>query len=442
MNAWYQYTKNPIWLERINSLIDGIDKIVEHKDGYAFFPVYGKYDREYLRSCYVKGGWGDKVEPTNEKFGEEGSLFNHQGHVPGGMATAYLLSGNDKALSLSGELVNFLVKPKLWADWEKGDYPDVIGAEHAHWQGHWHGHINVLRAILDYAVVTNNSRLKLFARDGYEWARQKKLGCIGFFDDQGCGTGRLLGLAVKLSYYGIGDYWEDVDQYIRNYGIEMQIVPEDLPYLRQLSDYDRDEKSEKILNASIGGFGCDRRKKAIWLCCSPHGNMGIFYAWDGALRYQDGIARINLLLNRASPWMDVDSYLPYEGKVVLKNKKAQEAYVRIPLWVADNTVHCFVNNKEIDAAWSGRYLHFKNLKVDDNLTIEFPMVERIEKWTVGPDPFSPKEIVYTCHFKGNTLIEISPPLHPSLFGRRKHFLANKAPMRKVTRFVTPVVLEW
>ena len=29
--------------------------------------------------------------------------------------------------------------------------------------------------------------------------------------------------------------------------------------------------------------------------------------------------RYNLLLNRASPWMDIDSYIPYEGKVVLKN---------------------------------------------------------------------------------------------------------------------------
>ena len=31
---------------------------------------------------------------------------------------------------------------------------------------------------------------------------------------------------------------------------------------------------------------------------------------------------MNLLLNRASPWIDVDSYLPYEGRVQLKNKTA------------------------------------------------------------------------------------------------------------------------
>ena len=29
---------------------------------------------------------------------------------------------------------------------------------------------------------------------------------------------------------------------------------------------------------------------------------------------------VNLLLNRASPWVDVDSHIPYEGRVDLKVK--------------------------------------------------------------------------------------------------------------------------
>ena len=162
----------------------------------------GDYEGEYLRSCYVKEGWKNTVEPTNEKFGEEGSLFNHQGHVPARWLLLTFSSGNEKALRLSGELVRFSAKPKMWADCDKGDYPMVAGADHAHWQGHWHGYINTLRAILDYAVAVNDPRLMLFAREGYEWARQKNLGRIGYFDGQGCGTGRIIGLAVKLSYCG------------------------------------------------------------------------------------------------------------------------------------------------------------------------------------------------------------------------------------------------
>ncbi len=431
MDAWYQYTGNPVWNDRINGLVNGIDKIVVHKGDYAYFPVHGRYEGEYIRSCYVKEGWGDTVEPTNEKFGEEGSLFNHQGHVPGGMATWYLLSGNKDALRLSGELVRFLIKPQFWADWSKGDYPGVVGADHAHWQGHWHGHLNTLRAILDYAVATGDTRLMAFVRDGYEWSRQINLARIGYFDSQGCGTGRIIGLAVKLSYYGIGDYWEDVDCYIRNHGIEMQIVPEDMDYIRGLAGTNLNATAETLLTKNIGGFAGRPSKDCTWLCCSPHGYLGIFYAWDGILRYDKGIARVNLLLNRASPWMDIDSYLPYEGKVVIKNKQAKEAFVRIPLWVDKDAVQATLGEGKLANTWFGQYLRFENIKAGDVLTIEFPMVETKEKWGG-----------HNCHFKGNTLIETSPPIHPCLYTRRRQFLENHAPSKNVVRHVTEKVLLW
>jgi mannose/cellobiose epimerase-like protein (N-acyl-D-glucosamine 2-epimerase family) len=67
--AWYQYTGDPAWKERIDRMVDGMDKkLVVHKGDYAYIPVYGYYEAEYLRSCYTPKGWKDTVEPTNEKF--------------------------------------------------------------------------------------------------------------------------------------------------------------------------------------------------------------------------------------------------------------------------------------------------------------------------------------------------------------------------------------
>jgi hypothetical protein len=457
MVAWAQCTGDPAWKDRIDRLVDGLDKIlVVHKDDYAYFPVHGHYEEEYNRSCYTRKGWRDTVEPTNEKFGEEGSMFNHQGNMPGGMATSYLLTGNKKALRLAGELVRFLTKPKFWADWAKGDYEDVAGAEHAHWLGHWHGHLNTLRAILDYAVVTHDARLMGFVRDGYEWARQKHLARIGYFETQGCACGRIIGLAVKLSLVGVGDYWEDVDQYIRNHGIEMQIVPDDMEHLRRVAGRCWDERADWI-EKSVGGYAGTLNKECVWLCCSPHGNMGLFYAWDGMLRYDDGVAQVNLLLNRASPWLDIASYLPYEGKVVIKNKKAKEAFVRIPLWADKNAVRSKVGNREVANVWfaQSRYLRFEGLKSGDTLTIEFPMVETEEKWTTMLPMMTEgnkyKTKVATCRFKGNTVIEISSPLYDfeprtpyyALYKHRaEKYRATTAPMMKVTRFVTPLSLKW
>jgi len=375
-------------------------------------------------------------------------------------------------LRLAGEMVRFLTKPQFWADWKNGDYPGVVGAEHAHWEGHWHGHVNTLRAILEYAIATNDARLKAFVRDGYEWTRQQGIARIGLVGDtQGCGCGRLIGLAIKLTDAGIGDYWEDIDLYIRNQGSEMQFVPEDIPFLEKtIADYSEAKRpkglildqamgtSENTVSASIGGFSLGtatigRLFKSSWaLCCSPWGNMGIFYAWEATLRYdeQTDRARVNLLLNRASPWMDIDSYLPYEGKVVLKNKKTKEAFVRIPLWVDKKAVRCRINNEQENPIWFGNYFWIADLKTQDVVTITFPVEERIERWTEPPAswnirPMYDEGTIFSCRFKGNTLIDVDPPLTPGsqLYGRRmEKYAPSEAPMKQVTRYVSPFSLTW
>lgn len=463
--AWYQYTGHSGWKDLIDRMVDGMDRVlVVHKQDYAYFPVHGWIDYEYFRSCYIKGrGWKDIAEPETEKGGEEGSLFNHQGHLPGALATWYQLTGNKQALRLSGELVRFLTKPKFWGDYKGGEYPGVVGTEHAHFEGHWHGHINTLRAILEYAMATNDQRLKAFVRDGYEWARQGGMARIGLFgDNQGCACGRILGLAVKLTYAGVGDYWEDVDQYIRNQGVEMQFTPDDVPYLQQIGRGKPSPPgyagltSDHVIERTMGGFSnhIPPLKISSSGCCTPHGHMGLFYAWDGTLRYKDGLAQVNLLLNRASPWMDIESHLPYEGKVVLRNKTAREALVRIPLWADPKTMECRIGEKSASPVWMGRYLRFSGLRPGDRVTIEFPVEERIEHWTAPPQEsfpgytlltVMPQGTPYTFKFKGNTLVELTPALAPGswLYQQRpERFRTGKAPVREVTRFETPFVLRW
>ena len=104
-----------------------------------------------------------------------------------------------------------------------------------------------------------------------------------------------------------------------------------------------------------------------------------------------------------------------------------------------------VLSKRLRTIQFGQYLRIADLKTNDIITIEFPMLETTETWTIphkkvwgsGPDSF-----VHTCRFKGNTLIEITPPIHKASFGRRKHYLEDKAPVRKVNRYVTEKVLRW
>jgi hypothetical protein len=139
----------------------------------------------------------------------------------------------------------------------------------------------------------------------------------------------MIGLAVKLTYAGVGDYWEDVDQNTRNQGVETQFTEEDIPHLQKIAERrpaplkDPGLTSDDVLARTVGGFSnhVPPLKVRSSGCCTPHGNMRLFYAWDVTLRYSDEVAQINLLLNRASPWMDIDSHLPYEGRVVLIRTK-------------------------------------------------------------------------------------------------------------------------
>lgn len=465
MIAWYQITGDPIWKKKIDGLVDGLAKIAVYKDDYAYIPIFGFYEEDYLRSCYTQKGWKDTREPINEKDGEEGSLFNHQAHLPGALATWYQLTGNQQALELSGKLARFLSKPKFWADF--GDpNNDLVGNERAHWVGHLHGHVNCLRAILEYAIAADDPRLKDFVREGYEWSRHFGLARIGYVgDNQGCGCARLIGLAVKLSDAGIGDYWEDVDGYIRNLGTEQQFVPEDLPFMRQLSESQSAPPQTEsgityqgMPDRIVGGFAGRTTKTVHWLCCGTHGNMGLFYAWDGIVRFHDGTARVNLLLNRASPWLQIDSYLPYQGKVVLTIRSAKKALVRMPLWVDKTQVKCRLNEEAVTPEWDGRCVRLENLQPDDKVTIEFPMKDWTANYTIpllgganddwsvpGAEPLTkaPARQVHRCRFLGNTLVEIDPPIMPgSPTFQRAHFLSGKAPMKTTTYFVSPTVLKW
>ena len=84
----------------------------------------------------------------------------------------------------------------------------------------------------------------------------------------------------------------------------------------------------------------------LTVCCTGNCTPAMYCARESIVRCVDDAAQINLLLNRASPWLDVDSYLPYEGKVVLRNKSAQDAFVRIPFYVEEKTVSCRTGDRK------------------------------------------------------------------------------------------------
>jgi hypothetical protein len=266
-----------------------------------------------------------------------------------------------------------------------------------------------------------------------------------------------------LSDSGVGDYWDDVDQYVRNHLIEHQILSRD--FLEQTvaagPEHKLDRRMEtddQVIDRQLGAFIsiADPTVSYAWwtMCCLGNCSVALYKAWESILRFNDGVAQVNLLLNRASAALDLDSYLPYEGKVVLKNKTARKAYVRMPAWVDKGTVKCRVNERPLALHWLNKYLIVEDLAPKDIVTIEFPVADTTEEHT---EPAY--ELQYSCRFRGNTLLDITPraarPVRThdmsddgSVFDVNKgyplylrdSYKGNRAPMKKVQRYVSPVII--
>jgi hypothetical protein len=478
MLAWYGRSKDPIWLERIRNMGRGLSKTVVRKDGYAFFPCMG--------------GSGAAAE-ANILKNSDGPVC--QGHPIRALVKYYQITGDQEALHFAGELVNFCMKKELWTDREHPEWQWINSAEHGHHQGQPHSYTLALRGMLEYAYVTNDATLKEFVKNGYEWQRSWGIAEIGCFGDHAwggntepCLVADMTALAIRLSDYGVGDYWDDVDQYVRNHLTEAQLLRADL--LEKVSkgsvehpdawkNYPSGPRGmQGVADMSIGNEGIpwtppmqQREFKSVagekpdtenviprtigliagmvevttmaytiqGGCCSGNTTQAMYYAWHSTVRFKEAVATVNLLLNRVSPWMDISSYLPYEGKVVLKNKQARRVAVRIPRWVDRAAIQTRVNGKSAAGSWIGNYLVVDGLRPHDVIVLDFPIVERTAKYTMAFDR------TYTFQFKGNTVVDVSPrDTNPTGYPvyLRDHFQQTKAPIHKVAQYVAPTLLNF
>jgi hypothetical protein len=178
-------------------------------------------------------------------------------------------------------------------------------------------------------------------------------------------------------------------------------------------------------------------------CCTGNATSGIYYAWEAITRCERDHAQVNLFLNRAAPWLDIDSHLPYEGRVVIRNKTARRASVRIPPWVSRSRLECLLNGAAIRPGWVARYAVFDDLKPGDVMELKFPVTEKTVIRTAHSG--KPGKTVYTIRTRANTVLDISPRDESPLsypFYLRDHVKGDKAPMKTVKRFVGSIIPRW
>jgi hypothetical protein len=466
MMAWYQRDRSQVWLDRIGKVAAAFARMAIYREDYAYYPPEAGYSSDTGWTFTRRHGtpyfrYTPPDEPTRDQQGIEGMVRGEQGNQIRALARWYMWTGDEQALEVAHKVTNFVLKPDFY---EPGHPIDIIGPEHGHFAGHFHGNGIALRGILEYALATKNQRLLQFVRDGYTYARSFGIARMGWFPGsvypeshgrpqhfalraEGCGLANMVALGIGLTDAGLGDFWDDVDQLVRNQLVEQQVTRTDLMAKASAASPERQVSGPNetadvpVLDIAVGSFTDWAGLTHIGLpegCCTANCTQALFYAWESIVRGKEGVAQVNLLLNRASSWLDVDSYLPYEGKVVLHNKTARKAYVRIPSWVDKAAVRCRIGQSEVQPGWLGNYLIFDSLSPRSAITIEFPMVEATETYRV-------RDTSYSLKLKGNTLVDISPrDQRPTIYPiyLRDQYWADRAPLKAVTRYVAPFAIRW
>lgn len=228
-----------------------------------------------------------------------------------------------------------------------------------------------------------------------------------------------------------------------------------------------DESDDHVVERTVGTFLSDSTHPTLipghcfmaTVCRTGNCTPAMYCAWEPIVRCENDAAQVNLLLNRASPWPDADSYLPSEGKVMIHNKQARRLAVRVPRWVDRDAVRIEADGRAATPFRVEGHLVFSALRQRATVTITFPVVEAIETYTLKwkqsefwqesncpGHTWEPAEepARYTCRFRGNTLAEITPrdqgPGYPLY--QRDALRQTVAPTRHVTRFVAAKLVVW
>ena len=376
-----------------------------------------------------------------------------------GLSLYYRLTGCESALELAGGLVRRALRD------------DQAYDEEGRWlHHHFHSNTGALNSMLEYAATVNDRDLIAFVQRGYEIGKACGEPLVGYYPEcvpgseeyrthdkcETCEVADMLMLGLKLSRSGIGDYWEDVDRCLRNQFVENQITctdwPERIPKKGEGGAlepgwYERDDHhlqiwmdEEDAVERAVGSWAGwatanDARHPYLMQCCAGNAGRSMYYAWDSIVTREQDRVRVNLHLNRASRWLDVNSHLPYEGKVRLAIKEANRVAVRVPAWTDQDQLGCKVNGKVGNPTRSGNYVELEGLKQGDVVDVEFPIGETSAYRTIA-------DIPYRLVTRGNTVVDIHPrgviyPLY-----EREEYRRDRAPMKEVTRFVSEDAIQW
>ena len=443
MMVYHRRDGSSLWREAAERLVDGLAEVAVDRGRYAYYAP---------SSHWVEKG-------STYDYGREHPLMGaHVSFVALGLAHVYRETGYEPAITLAEKLIRYIVEEihYIETDGRFGSDRPTASA-----QAHFHMHTYSLLAILEFERVTGDTSWLELVQSSFEYGMAHGNGLLGYFPEllrndalqtsELCEVADMIALGLKLSEGKVGDYWDDVDRWVRNMFAEGQLrridwierVASDLPPA-QIDE--TCQTTERVAERNLGAFASWPKAndwydadhfygRGIMHCCTGNGTRAIYYIWEHILSHDAGKLKVNLLLNRASPWADVDSHIPYVGQVDVKVKQEVDLAMRIPEWVTPEQVRVGVGDVDRRVDWDGRYAGVGAVRPGDVVTMTFPMADRTDTVSIEKEE-------YRLTRKGNEVVAIDPPGRYCPLYLRDHYRENSTRWRKIERFVSDEQIYW
>jgi hypothetical protein len=280
--------------------------------------------------------------------------------------------------------------------------------------GHTHsgGILTAAAGIARWAVHTENAELLQQMKKVFDWTMMYSSSWGWVPDGLGmpngssetCSITDAIHLGLIVAQYVDPSYYEVVERIAGN-----QLMENQFKRTETSDDILGLERNSAIAKAFYGSWASwsfpnslDNGLAMIEGCCLGSGMRGCFLVWDNIITKKQGTVSVNMALSRNSPWVEVVSYQPYQGRVDLIVHDAPKLLVRIPSWVRQSELTVTINDKAQPFNFTDqKYIVFNGLKKDDVITVAYPL-ERVETCenVNGTD--------YRVQWRGDTVTHISP----------------------------------
>lgn len=402
----------------------------------------------YPASEYTENGWPSS-NAVKLRLAPDPASFCGRLIMP--LLKFHELTGNTDAFELC-EFFTALIMKRSGVFNEDGSFNSSL----AYRSGHFHTRIGTLDGLARFARFTNDAAIINYVKKSYDWALEQ---CTAFgwtpgdmqeqaWEHETCSLVDLISTGITLAQCGYTEYWGVVEKFLRNHLTETQLL--DLDWVEERNDKKMDEPgyktyykvAERTWGAFAGysapnDFTCDVNfgrgyTSDIQLCCIGSGTRGLFMGWSNIITKIKDTVRVNFLLNRGSTQLDVNSFLPHEGRVEIQiHEDIKNLEVRIPKWAGFNQViiQQKMNGKlktrtgKDESSWvKDCFYRIGPVRKNEKVNIEFPLseYETIEK-AMGQE--------YKVKWRGDDVIHISPEgKYKPLYNNRKVY--STAPMKK------------